>query len=104
LSDDPKDRVAPSSYTQFVSAAMEFLVARPNANVLIIVESATGLETFRSVSSPVWNLGALNAAQVQFSGILAAMSQQVREKAEAIENDEQDRIERSLKRDKEKAN
>lgn len=92
------------TYQSFVSAAMEFLASRPNANVLILVESSKGMETFRSVISPIWNLGALQAAQMQFTNILMQMTQQAAQQKEQIEAEEQDRIEQSQKRDKEKAN
>lgn len=79
-------------------------MARPNANVLILVESSKGMETFRSVMSPIWNLGALHAAQMQFANILAQMTQQAVVQKEQIEAEEQERIQQSGKRDKEKAN
>lgn len=100
------DEIRPEepTYQSFISAAMEFLVARPNANVLILVESSKGMETFRSVMSPIWNLGALHAAQMQFANILAQMTQQAVVQKEQIEAEEQERIQQSGKRDKEKAN
>lgn len=104
MSDDSKDKVMPATYTQFVSAAMEFLAAKKNANVLILVESDFGFQMFRNVPSPIWGAGIAHAAQEEFDIIMRELRSRNVAVAQAIDETEEERIEQSMKRDKEKEN
>ena len=101
MSDEEQNRQP--SYQGFLSAAFEFLTARPNARVLIVVESSKGFETFRS-DSPIWGLGAALAASKQMDGLISAAAVSTAAEQERIANEEADRITASVERDKGKAN
>lgn len=59
-----------NAYSDFISAAMQFLVARPDSQVLIIVEGPKGFETYRTGSGMAWPLGALAMAGMVFARML----------------------------------
>jgi hypothetical protein len=46
----------------FLGALMDRLVALKEANVLVIIETPTGIETMQTVPSMVWTFGILKAA------------------------------------------
>ena len=48
---------------EFISAAMQMLAMKPDANVMIIVDSGYGLETLQSTTSPIIVFGMLRAAE-----------------------------------------
>lgn len=104
MSDKPDEKPQEPSYQNYLSALMEFLAARPNSNVLVIVESPRGFETYSTMSSPVWNKGAAGAAESQFDEILRMMLRASSPEKERLQKEEQDRMDESLKRDKERTN
>lgn len=103
MNDKPAENPEAPTYQNFLSAAMEFLAARPGASVIMVVESEKGFETFTN-RSPIWSYGATKAGALQIKGMMLTALQSNDPRKEQFEREEHERMMASVKRDKEKAN